>query len=217
MTQARKRIPTPVRRKPAVRPQPGAPVPLERPNVADPLSEPTRHRRLWAAYLAAGYTRREFAAKLGTNYHTVNRWDAGAAAISLDMLERASALVRFSMDELCFGRPSATAPTTPSSGALQRRETALSDADIRALLDAQRVDPSTRAAFGEHAASPAGRYQSFTPAYIEAWCSAYGSTRDEAAALQAAVNARAITEAVAAGVGSVSPDTLRASLARNRP
>jgi transcriptional regulator with XRE-family HTH domain len=184
-------------------------VPLEKPNVEDPLSEPTRHRRLWAAYLAAGFTRREFAAKLGTNYHTVNRWDAGAAAISLDMLERASALVRYSMDDLCFGR--AAAPAKPATPAPQRRESVLTEAEIRALFDTQRVDPSTRAAFGEHAASPAGRYQSFTPAYVEAWCAAYAYARDEAQALQAAVNARAVSEAAAAGVGAVSPEQLRAA------
>jgi transcriptional regulator with XRE-family HTH domain len=208
MNQARKRIPTPVRRKPAVKAVPGAPVPLQKPNVDDPLSEPTRHRRLWAAYLAAGLTRREFAERLGTNYHTVNRWDAGAATISLDMLERASALVRFTMDELCFGRRSAPPPPPP------RHETALTEAEIRALFNAQRVDAATRAAFGEHAASPAGRYQAFTHAYVEAWTAAYAQTRDEAQALEAAVSARGVTEVVASGLSAVSPEALRAALGR---
>jgi transcriptional regulator with XRE-family HTH domain len=210
MNQVRKRIPTPIRRKPAVK-TPGAPIPLPKPNIADPLSEPTRHRRVWAAYLAAGLTRREFAERLGTNYHTVNRWDAGAAVMSLDMLERAVSLrlVHYSMDQLCFGR--AAAPSLGTEPA-RARELPLAEADIRALFDAQRVDPATRAAFGEHAVSPAGRYQTFTASYVEAWCAAYAATRDETQALQAAVGQRAATEAVAAGVGSVSTDALRAAL-----
>lgn len=220
-TQPRKRTYTPdsKRRRPAVRAPIGAPVPLPRPNVDDPLSEPTRHRRLWAAYLAAGYSRREFAQKLGTNYHTVNRWDAGAAAISLDMLERASQLVGFSMDELCFGRraPAASVPVTavgPLRGSAPRpRPEALTEADIRALFDELNVDPATRAAFGEHAASAAGRYQTFTASYIEAWCSAYAyDAHDEQAALQAGVNARAVSEAAAAGAKPVSGEQLRAAL-----
>lgn len=199
-----------------------APAPLEKPNVDDPLSEPTRHRRLWAAYLAAGFTRRDFAAKLGTNYHTVNRWDAGAATISLDMLERASLLVGFSMDELCFGRRGVGSPAEPVTavapqrpklaGPRQPEAAALTEAEIRALFDTQRVDAATRAAFGQHAASPAGRYQTFTSAYVEAWCSAYAYARDDQQALMAAVNARAVTEAAAAGVAAVSSEQLRTTL-----
>lgn len=207
MNTARKRLPPPTRRKPPVK-SPGTPGSLEKVNVADPLSEPTRCRRVHAAYLAAGLTRREFAAALDTNYHTVCRWDAGAAVMSLEMLERAVPLLHYSMDELCFGR--AGAPAAPKS--TPQRETIMTEAEIRALFDRQRVDPATRAAFGEHAASPAGRYQSFTPAYVEAWAGAYASTHDEVAALQAAVNARATTEAVAAGVSAIAPDQLRAAL-----
>lgn len=220
MTMSRKRTLTPVRRRADVKAPIGAPVPLPRPNTTDPLSEPLRHRRIWAAYLAAGYTRREFATKLGTNYHTVNRWDAGAAAISLDMLIRASTLVGYTLDELCFGRgkqareasPTTTATLPPRAA---RAQAALSETEIRALLDAQRVDAFTRAAFGEHTASPAGRYQSFTPAYVETWCAVYAHSRDEQEALRAAVNARAVTEAVTAGVTAVTPDSLRAALSRN--
>lgn len=201
------------RRRPIVeRARIGAPVPLDKPNVDDPLSEPTRHRRLWAAYLAAGYTRRDFAAKLGTNYHTVNRWDAGAAAISLDMLERASLIVGFTMDELCFGRRALTsAPAAPPAAS----EQPLTEAQIRQLFDAQRIDTATRAAFGEHAASAAGRYQTFTATYVEAWCAAYAYARNEQQALSAAVNARAVSEAAAAGVAPVSAEQLSAALRRS--
>lgn len=212
MSQARKRTTTATRRKPLAKATPGSGLPdsLPKPNVDDPLSEPTRHRRIWAAYLAAGLTRRQFAQAIGTNYHTVCRWDAGVAAMSLDMLERAAPLVSYSMDELCFGRRGVPAHPAPASDAQ------LTESEIRALLDRLRVDASTRAAFGEHTVSPAGRYQSFTAAYVEAWCSAYAALRDENQALQAGVNARAVTDAVAAGVSAVTPDALRAAL-RGKP
>lgn len=213
---------------------------LLKPNVADPLSESERHRRVWAAYLLRGYTRRSFARAIGTNYHTVNRWDAGAATISLEMLERASELLGFTMDELCFGRrsqplrsasfaaepvnvsapsgalelapPAPPAPSAAVAPTMPRKQgAALSEPEIRALLDRQSVDPMTRAAFGEHAVSPAGRYQSFTAEYVLSWCAAYVATQDEHAALAVAVNTRAISEAVASGVSSVSPAALRAS------
>lgn len=217
MSQVRKQQPTPVKRKPAVSAKAGVPVvPLPRPNVDDPLSEATRHRRIWAAYLKAGLSRREFADRLGTNYHTVNRWDAGAAVMSLEMLERAVPLLGYTMDELCFGRRGAPQPSAAPAPVAQPAAAALTDADIRALLDLLRVDPSTRAAFGEHTASPAGRYQTLTPAYVETWCAAYAATGDATEALQAAVNARAVTEAVKAGVRSVTSDTLRAAL-RGKP
>lgn len=235
MSQARRRIPTPVRRKSTAKaPISTSPQPLPKPNILDPLSEETRHRRIWAAYLAAGYTRREFASKLGTNYHTVNRWDSGAATISLDMLERASMLVGYSLDELCFGRKgrpvengAAEAPQAPQRSAQPQRDAAvapppasreapyrespLTEAEIRALFDAQRVDSATRAAFGQHAASPAGKYQSFTASYVEAWCSAYAQARNEIDAMQAGVNSRAMSEAVQAGQGSVSNEMLRST------
>jgi transcriptional regulator with XRE-family HTH domain len=229
----RKRVKTPVRvtKAPLKSEVSGTPGSLDKPNIDDPLSEPTRHRRVWAAYLSRGFTRRQFAHALGTNYHTVNRWDAGAAAISLDMLERASALLNYSMDELCFGRRSArlsavppaaapaaaSAPAAPAAARQPARAGVLDEADIRRLFDAQHVDPVTRAAFGEHTVSPAGRYQTFTAEYIATWCAAYAITHNEHAALAAGVNARAVSEAVAAGVGTVTADALRAAALRQKP
>jgi len=240
----RKRVKTPTRvSKASLKSDASTNPALAKPNIDDPLSEPTRHRRIWAAYLQRGLTRRQFAVELGTNYHTVNRWDAGAATISLDMLERASALLKYTMDELCFGRrrpavvpPPSEAPAeatpaaravpaaAPGPAALVARATrnalmhrynpgaVLEEVEIRALFDLQRVDPQTRAAFGEHSVSPAGRYQSFTAEYVSAWCAAYAASQDTTAALGAAVTARAVSEAVAAGVDPVTPDALRAAL-----
>lgn len=214
MTQARKRIPTPPpKRKAASRPAKVTQPPfvhLDKPNAEDPLSEPSRHRRVWAAYLARGMTRRQFAQTLGTNYHTVNRWDAGAAVMSLEMLERAAPLLGYSMDELCFGKQGTPAPRVRHTTA------ALAESEIRMLLDHLRADAVTRAAFGEHVASPAGRYQAFTGAYVETWCGIYAATRDETQALQGATNARASTEVVAAGLPSVSAEALRKAL-RGKP
>lgn len=215
MTQARKRLPTPApaaKRKPPVKAGPGSGLPdsLPKPNVDDPLSEPTRNRRIWAAYLAAGLTRRQFASALGTNYHTVCRWDAGVASMSLDMLERAAPLLQHSIDELIFGRRGVPAPQPMAAAAA--RETPLTETEIRALLDRQRVDAVVRAAFGEHSVSPAGRYQTFSAAYVEAWCAAYAATGDGTQALQAAVNARAVTDAAVAGVSAVTSDVLRNAL-----
>lgn len=188
-------------------PPPGRPS-LPRPNVDAPLSEPTRHRRVWAAYLAAGYTRAQFADALGTNYYTVNRWDSGAAAMSLDMLERAVKLLGYTMDELCFG--AAGRPTVAGSGDAAPATPVMADSDVRAVLDAMRATPATRAALGEHLASPAGRYQTLTADYVRAWAAAWASTQDPRAALRAAVNARAVTEATA--TGSVSDAELRSAL-----
>lgn len=239
MSQARRL--TPVRRKSTAKALASTPQSLPKPNVLDPLSEPTRHRRIWAAYLAAGFTRREFAQKLGTNYHTVNRWDSGAATISLDMLERASGLVGYSLDELCFGRKGRPVDTTSSSQGTQapqwnaaetqddatvagreereereapHKEPPLTEVEIRALFDALHVDVSARAAFGQHAASPQGRYQSFTASYIEAWCSAYAHARSEVDAMRAGVNARSVAEAVRADARPATPEMLRRAFRR---
>ena len=261
----RKRVKTPTRvPKAALKSDTGANPALSKPNIDDPLSEPTRHRRVWAAYLARGFTRRQFAEELGTNYHTVNRWDAGAATISLDMLQRASELLKYTMDELCFGRrgpveaprvnaapaaPAAPAIAAPTAAAAPAARAAtavraaltalaapaqlvapaqpaeragsalhfaigsvLNESEIRALFGMQRIDPQTRAAFGEHTVSPVGRYQSFTAEYVTAWCAAYAASQSPEVALNAAVNARAVTEAVSNGVSPVTADELRAAL-----
>lgn len=211
MTQARKRLLTQPTKQPRKEDRRfGDFTHLTKPNVDDPLSEPTRHRRVWAAYLARGMTRREFAQKIGTNYHTVNRWDAGAAVMSLEMLERCVPLLGYSMDELSFGRKGAPAR-------IQHTEAPLSEAQIRRLLDQLDIDPVTRAAFGEHAVSPAGRYQTFTGAYVEGWCSTYAATSDEVQALQAATNTRAIAEVVSAGGRTVSAEALRKALKGSKP
>lgn len=46
------------------------------PNVADPLSEPAFNRRMWAAYLAAGFTRAQFARALDARDALVWEYDA---------------------------------------------------------------------------------------------------------------------------------------------
>lgn len=74
------------------------------PNKADPLSEPTVGRRQWAAYLARGWTRADYARRMGVKYQTVDRWDMDQQVPGLDNLERASDLLGFSVRELVHGR-----------------------------------------------------------------------------------------------------------------
>jgi hypothetical protein len=82
----------------------GRPITRTLPNVLDPLSEPTIGRRLWAAYLRAGYTRASFSRALGVSYPTVDKWDIDRSIIDTVNLMEASQLVGYTMDELCFGR-----------------------------------------------------------------------------------------------------------------
>lgn len=160
------------------------------PNAHDPLSEPLRHRRLWACYLHRGYTRATFAAAMETTYAVVHGWDhhTREGGISLAKLEKASRILRFSMDELCFGKRQT----------LLGREPALSDEEIRDALAEVGATHEERTAFGEHAASPVGRYQEITRSYVHGWLSGYrGSRGDVDRALVSGVNARAMSNAVA--------------------
>lgn len=165
------------------------------PNAADPLSEPTLARRVWAAYLQRGYTRKTFAAAMETTYAVVHGWDHGAQSrgISLKKLQRASQLLGYSMDELCFGKQTAIGG-----------EPVLTAREIVALVNSLRCDDDTRQAFKEHLQAE-GRYQEPTKIYVHVWISVYrqtrvrGGTKEQAsaAALIEAVSAQAMAEVVA--------------------
>jgi len=78
---------------------------LEAPNPeSDPMLEPTIGRRVWAAYVRAGYNRHTFAAQLGIYYTTLQRSDAGSSQLTLPLVMRAALLLGHSMDDLCFGK-----------------------------------------------------------------------------------------------------------------
>lgn len=70
----------------------------------DPMREPSMGRRIWAAYLKAGYNRYTFSAQLGVFYSTLQRSDEGMSTLSLALVCRASLLLGHSMDDVCFGR-----------------------------------------------------------------------------------------------------------------
>lgn len=184
--------------------------PIEKPNAEHPLAESSLNRRVWAAYLHRGMNRAQFARAMGVNYFTVDRWDKGEVQTSLDMLQRASTVLRFTMDELCFG------------SSAQAADPVLNEAGIRQALTDLHVDQATRIAFSEHAFGPTGRSQTITRAYVAGWCASHRSgltrfmnTADaDTLALQAGVQSRALAGAVAAGARALSVDDLRDAFAK---
>lgn len=162
-----------------------------RPNVADPMSEPSRHRRVWAAYLHRGYTRASFAKALGSTWSVVQAWDEGRATISLQMLERVRDVLGFSLEQLCFGsRAMAAAGSEP----------VLDAAGMQSALRECNASVHARAAFAAHTQTLEGQLQDITRSYVHAWIAGWQarSDQEDAAehALITAVNARAVTNAV---------------------
>ncbi len=183
------------------------------PNAADPLSEPTLNRRLWAAYLRCGHTRASFARVMDVGYNLVQAWDAGRSGISLAHLLQAAEIVGYTLDELCFGKE--------GSAVLREREVRSLDADgLRLLLDDLQATGDQCAALGELRASPAGSTQRYTPVFVRAFLETFTAwvqdkrlagldpavRRQQAIAygLGAAVNAQARAEAIAAGRKSIA-------------
>lgn len=169
---------------------------VELPNVADPLSEPTLNRRVWAAYLQRKYTRKSFAEAMETTYAVVHGWDHGSPgrAMSLGKLQRASRLLGYTMDELCFGK----------QALIGRAEPVLDAAGIREALSEVNADIPTRAAFADHLTKE-GKFQEITRTYVHLWVSIHRQLRERgvspevaaAAALIEAVQGQAIAAAVA--------------------
>lgn len=161
------------------------------PNRLAPLSETALNRRVWAAYLHAGYDRTRFAAAMGVQYSLVSHWDTGKHAMSLAHFMRASELVGFTMDELAHG------PTAMRPG--QGPEASLNQDAIRTLLLAVHASSEQIVALGEHQESAVGRLQPMTRSYVLAFIETYaarvadGKTPATAQklAFAAAVNARA--------------------------
>lgn len=192
--------------------EPKSPRP-DKPSGKDPLSEPSRHRRVWAAYLSRGYSRADFARLMGTKYQVVDRWDLGTQTMSLDAFLRAAQLLQYSADELAFGRASAT--PAPAEEA-PKPERSLSAPALRGLLEELNASGEARSALGVHRGSREGRYQDFTRSYVEAWVAAFterraaGDTAKQAtaAAMISAVNARAQASALRQGTRPISRDEL---------
>lgn len=164
------------------------------PNVEDPLSEPVLHRRVWACYLHRGYTRASFARAMKTTWSVVQTWDHGKRGqMSLKKLIDASRILNYSLDELCHGKQ-----------ALVGREPVLDRKGIMEALSEAGASSEARAAFGRHMTSPEGQYQEITRAYVHGWVTCYMQLGSEPEALKRAVNARALSNAVA----STAPNVL---------
>lgn len=169
------------------------------PNRHDPLSENAMNRRVWAAYLRAGYDRGSFAKAMGVKYNQVHYWDVGSSTMGLGYLCQASTLVGYTLDELVFGHAAKSRPT--------HQEAALSQDAIRALLLAINASTEQITALGEHQESPAGRLQPMTRTYVVSFVSTYAAAVDSGrkheqaikAAMVEAVNARAAVAAVSSG------------------
>lgn len=154
------------------------------PSVSDPLSEPTLNRRVWAAYLAEGYTRASWARALGVGYNLVSNWDGGSTGMSLAHFVKLHTLLahRFTADQLLHGRRAMPA------------EQSLSIDDVRRVLDEIRATPAQCRALGEHESSPAGRMQRYTRTYVARFVQSYEAAVD-AGASHASAMARAASDA----------------------
>jgi hypothetical protein len=178
------------------------------PNALDPLAEPTLNRRLWAAYLAAGYDRAGFARAMDVGYNLAQAWDTGRSGINLQHLIHAAEIVGYTVDQLVYGKA--------GSAAQREAEVRSLDADgLRVLLDALHASGDACAALGELRASPQGQHQRYTPVFVRtfvitfsAWIAHKDLARLEpdvrrkqaiAYGLTAAIQALAQAEAVAGG------------------
>lgn len=166
-----------------------APPKRPQPNIDDPLSEDTPQRRVWAAYLRAGYTRATFARAVGIRYHTLDAWDTGRSMPDLENFAIAARLVGYTADELLFGHG--------GMASVNASESALSAEGVRTLLDQMRATGTQAAALAEHRNTPAGMYARFTPTYVRTFITRYAEQLKRGEA-HAAAMARAAADADAA-------------------
>lgn len=138
---------------------------FEDPNVHDPLSEPTFNRRLWAAYLAAGFDRASWSRALDCSYVQCSAYDHGKSQISFPRAVRAAELVGFTLDELVYGKAG-----RPRLAAV---ESSLGEQAIADLFDVLRVDDDTAAAWATFRASTVGVMQRATRTYVVTWINTY--------------------------------------------
>jgi transcriptional regulator with XRE-family HTH domain len=185
-----------------------APKTLPEPNAADPLSEPTPSRRLWAAYLRAGFTRAQFARRLGVKrYATVVGWDNGAIP-EFPILAQACELAGLTLPEYWYGRQQPT---------LNRAEANLSLDGMIALLDELGATDEQREALSEYRDSSQGKLKAYTRTYVTKFVEAYSAaimrrqTHERAIAFAAAAakEARLLVTAIDRGATPVSTAQLR--------
>lgn len=181
------------------------------PSRTDPLSEPTVNRRIWGAYLEAGFNRSSWSGALDMSYQGVDLIDSGKVVPLLATLVRMQELIgKYSLDQLVFGHHPPTA---------KRLEPVLSNEAVTALVYQLRCDQETRAALGEFSDSSEAKYLRLTRTYVTAWTERYASAHAEGldrkdATAEAVRHAEAMqtkADAVAAGVRPVTPAQLAAA------
>jgi hypothetical protein len=181
------------------------------PNRADPLSEPTRARRLWAAHLAAGLTGADVARALKLRYQTVWKWYHMGTVPGLEQFQAACELTSYTCQEILYGRqvrPDARRP--------------LDRDGVRRLFVELATPPAVRAAFARWQESPDGRYEDVDRECVVAWLDAYAaaSRADQETAreraVQAAMQARALSAAVNAGARAIDTSALAGDVQRKR-
>lgn len=183
--------------------------PRQSPNQEDPLSEATPQRRLWAAYLRAGFTRADFSRAVGIAYHTLDAWDIEAAMPDLPRFAKAAELVGYTIDELMYGHGGMHAKRGVG-------EPALTTDGVRVLLDQIRATPEQAEALAEHRQSTRGTYARFTATYVRTFVHAFAFGRQHGLnpvdarirAAESAENAQAAADAHSRGVDPVSPEKL---------
>jgi transcriptional regulator with XRE-family HTH domain len=77
---------------------------LEAPSGADPMSEPTLQRRIWAAHISRGFSRHKFARSLGVHGSSVVTWCTGERDPDLRQLIAVALLLDYPLEQLIFGR-----------------------------------------------------------------------------------------------------------------
>ncbi len=164
------------------------------PDIAAPLEEPTLNRRLWAAYLRAGFDRASFARAMGVGYNLVQNWDGGKNVITLVHLMRASEIVGYTLDELVYGS---------DGGAVHKaRETrSLDERGVMAVLDDMHATSEQLRALADMRVSAAGVRQRLTPIFVRTFLQVFAATfesKEVAKVLQAEAARRtyAIDEAL---------------------
>lgn len=171
-------------------------------NTADPLTEPTRARRVTAAMLKAGVTKSDLMKATGIAWSTIHAWSLERYQPKDEQLERVAPVLGFSAAELAIGSRPITGPLKELTGT-ERREV------MRQLATV----PDEQAAWGKHEASPEARYIEITREYMVAFVGRYrearkeGMTRDAATAVagEAAINALAEALAIAEGRTPLPP------------
>lgn len=155
------------------------------PNARDPLSEPTFHRRVWAAYLSRGFNRAEFARLLGANYNAVQNWDHGKNEMSLHTFAEAVPLLGYSADELLFGKRRGSENHT--NNGVSRSLRAISASTINgsfASPEASPVSSLNSSTFGEAPSEALEATKDLSPSAIRNLVEAIGASPEATEALK---------------------------------